>query len=139
MRDWTWQPANMEARTQLSHWNITMGILFAMFAAFRRKRQLTRGYSCSYFHHLNTYLLYFAHSRTSKVCHEKNVSNSGAYISVGIHFTENLKVPAERLWKIQFFDIWYIFVGQILLGLHQSNQLLRYWIISNLLLWNAVL
>ena len=76
---------------------------------------------------------------TLKVCNEKNFQRSGAYISVGIHFTENLKVPAERPWKIQFFDIWYIFVGQILLGLHQSNQLLRYWIISNLLLWNALL
>ena len=31
-----------------------------------------------------------------KVCNEKNVSNSGAYISIGIHFTENLKVPAKR-------------------------------------------
>ena len=32
-----------------------------------------------------------------KVCNEKNFQRSGAYISVGIHFTENRKVPAERL------------------------------------------
>ena len=32
----------------------------------------------------------------NKVCNEKNVSNSDAFISVGIHFTYNLKVPAER-------------------------------------------
>ena len=57
----------------------------------------------------------------SKVCPLKNFSNSGAYISVSINFTENPKVPAERSWKMQTFDKWYIFVGQILLGLHQSN------------------
>ena len=34
--------------------------------------------------------------QTFKVCNEKNFQHSGAYISVGIHFTENLKVPAER-------------------------------------------
>ena len=61
------------------------------------------------------------HLRLLKVCNENKFQRSGAYISVGIHFTENLKVPAERLWKIQFFDIWYIFVGQILLGLHGCN------------------
>ena len=33
----------------------------------------------------------------AKVCNEKKFQRSGAYISVGIHFTENLKVPAERL------------------------------------------
>ena len=57
----------------------------------------------------------------SKVCNEKNFSNSGAYISIGIHFTENPKVPGEHSWKKQTFDIWCIFVGQILLGLHQNN------------------
>ena len=35
-------------------------------------------------------------SMISKVCHEKKFQHSGAYISVGIHLTENLKVPAER-------------------------------------------
>ena len=58
---------------------------------------------------------------TFKVCHEKNFSNSGADISVSMHFTENLKVPAERPWKMQTFDTLCIFVGQIVLGLHQSN------------------
>ena len=57
----------------------------------------------------------------TKVCHEIFFQQSGAYISVSKYFTENLKVPSERPWKMQTFDIWYIFVGQILLGLHQSN------------------
>ena len=66
-------------------------------------------------------------SKTGKVCHEKNFSNSGADISVSMHFTENLKVPAERPWKMQTFDMWYIFVGQMLLGLHESNWKNAYW------------
>ena len=46
------------------------------------------------------------HTFQSKVCHEKNFQHSGAYISVGIHFTENLKVPAERPWicKLLIYD-----------------------------------
>ena len=41
-----------------------------------------------------------------------------------------LTYPNIRPWTMQTFDIWYIFVGQILLGLHQSNWKNAYWKIS---------
>ena len=54
---------------------------------------------------------------------QKKFHTCAQYISITIHSTENLKVPADRTLKMQSFDIWYISVGQILLGLYQTECL----------------
>ena len=101
---------------------------FVMAAKTASSLSMTAGFSSLLGNH--EYVKAFLASwkqQPHKVCHEKNFSNSGADISVSMHFTENLKVPAERPWKMQTFDMWYIFVGQMLLGLHESNWKNAYW------------